>query len=152
MRHTRVFGVRVHLDVIRTRLIVLGLIAAVAICIGGCGGDDDNDASSGADTDDVAGAPAPADAFDDLSAALEAQGLVVAQLPKESRHGAEDGVKITGTKSGTGLLFSSEKQAQAYADDVASSGDGKTTTVGTVVFVAPTQEDADFFADAYEGG
>jgi len=138
--------------VIRTRLIVLGLIAAVAICVSGCGGDDDSDAASGADTAEVADAPAPTKAFQGLSAALEAQGLVVSQLPKESRHGAEDGVKITGSKSGTGLEFSSEKQAQAYADEVASNGDGKTTTVGTVVFVAPTRADADFFADAYEGG
>jgi hypothetical protein len=142
----------VRLVVIRTRLIVLGLIAAVAICVSGCGGDDDSDAASGADTTEVADAPAPTKAFQGLSAALEAQGLVVSQLPKESRHGAEDGVKITGSKSGTGLEFSSEKQAQAYADEVASNGDGKTTTVGTVVFVAPTQADADFFADAYEGG
>jgi len=142
----------VRLVVIRTRLIVLGLIAAVAICVSGCGGDDDSDAASGADTTEAADAPAPTKAFQGLSAALEAQGLVVSQLPKESRHGAEDGVKITGSKSGTGLEFSSEKQAQAYADEVASNGDGKTTTVGTVVFVAPTQADADFFADAYEGG
>jgi hypothetical protein len=142
----------VRVDVIRTRLILLGLIAAVAICVSGCGGDDDSDAASGTDTAEVSAAPAPTDAFRDLSAALEAQGLVVSQLPKESRHGAEDGVKITGSKSGTGLLYSSEKQAQAYADVVASSGDGKTKTVGTVVFVAPTQADADFFADAYEGG
>ncbi len=142
---------RVHLDVIRTRLIVLGLIAAVAICVGGCGGDDDSDAASATDTA-AADAPAPSNAFGGMSAGLEAQGFVVAQLPKESRHGAEDGVKITGTKSGTALLYSSEKQAQAYADDVASSGGGKTKVVGTVVFVAPTQEDADFFADAYEGG
>src|SRR6185295_985273 len=133
----------VCLDVIRARLIVLGLIAAVAICVSGCGGDDDSDAASGADTAEVADAPAPTKAFQGLSAALEAQGLVVSQLPKESRHGAEDGVKITGSKSGTGLEFSSEKQAQAYADEVASNGDGKTTTVGTVVFVAPTQADAD---------
>jgi hypothetical protein len=128
------------------------LIAAVAICVSGCGGDDDSDAASAPDTAEAADAPAPTDAFGGLSAALEAQGFVVAQLPKESRHGAEDGVKITGSKSGTGLLYSSEKQAQAYADDVASSGGGKTKVVGTVVFVAPTQEDADFFADAYEGG
>ena len=152
MRHTRGFAVRVHLDVIRSRLIVLGLIAAVAICVSGCGGDDDSDAASGTDTAGAADAPAPSNAFGGMSAGLEAQGLVVAQLPKESRHGAEDGVKITGSKSGTGLLFSSEKQAQAYADDVASSGGGKTKVVGTVVFVAPTQADADFFADAYEGG
>ncbi len=151
MRHTRRFAVRVHLDVIRSRLIVLGLIAAVAICVSGCGGDDDSDAASATDPAG-ADAPAPSNAFGGMSAGLEAQGFVVAQLPKESRHGAEDGVKITGSKSGTALLFSSEKQAQAYADDVASSGGGKTKVVGTVVFVAPTQEDADFFADAYEGG
>jgi hypothetical protein len=142
----------VRLDVIPARLIVLGLIAALAICAGGCGGDDDDDSASGTETAEVSAAPAPTKAFQGLSAALEAQGLVVSQLPKESRHGAEDGVKITGSKSGTGLLYSSKKQAQAYADDVANSGGGKTTVVGTVVFVAPTQEDADFFADAYEGG
>ena len=152
MRHTRGVAARVHPDVIRSRLIVLGLIAAIAICVSGCGGDDDSDAASGADTAGGADAPAPSNAFGGMSAGLEAQGFVVAQLPKESRHGAEDGVKITGSKSGTALLFSSEKQAQAYADDVASSGGGKTKVVGTVVFVAPTQEDADFFADAYEGG
>ena len=152
MRRTHGFAVRVHLDVIRARLIVLGLIAAAAICVSGCGGDDDDDVSSGTDTAAVADAPAPSKAFGGLSAALEAQGLTVSQLPKESRHGAEDGVKITGSKSGTGLLYSSKKQAQAYADDVAKGGGGKTTVVGTVVFVAPTQEDADFFADAYEGG
>jgi len=138
--------------VTRLRLIVPGLIAAVAICVSGCGGDDDSPAASGTDSADVSGAPAPSNAFGGLSAGLEAQGLVVTQLPKESRHGAEDGVKITGSKSGTGLLYSSEKQAQAYADDVAAGGKSKTTTVGTVIFVAPTQEDADFFADAYEGG
>src|SRR6185295_1003907 len=142
----------VCLDVIRARLIVLGLIAAVAICVSGCGGDDDSDAASGTGTAGVADAPAPTNAFGGLSAALEAQGLVVAQLPKESRHGAEDGVKITGTKSGTGLLYSSENEAQAHADEVAKSEGGETSTVGTVLFVAPTQEDADFFADAYEGG
>ena len=150
MRHTRGFPVRVRPDVIRTRLIVLGSIAALAIGAGGCGGDDDNDVAS--ETDTVEAAPAPSKAFRGLSAALEAQGLVVVQLSKESLHGAEDGVKITGSKSGTGLLYSSEKQAQAYADDVANSGGGKTATVGTAVFVAPDQEDANFFADAYEGG
>ena len=116
----------------------------------GAAGDDDSDDASATD-------PAGADAiaFQRLRRHVgpaRAQGFVVAQLPKESRNGAEDGVKITGTKSGTALLYSSEKQAQAYADDVASSGGGKTKVVGTVVFVAPTQEDADFFADAYEGG
>jgi hypothetical protein len=152
MRHTRGFAVRVHLDVIRSRLIVLGLIAAVAICVSGCGGDDDSAGASGTGTAEVAAGPEASKAFGGLSAGLEAQGFVVSQLPKESRHGAEDGVKITGSKSGIALLYSSEKQAQAYADDVASSGGGKTKVVGTVVFVAPTQEDADFFADAYEGG
>ncbi len=133
----------------RHRIIVVALVAALALCAGACGGDDDD--TSG-DSGGSAAAPAPSRAFNDLSAALEAQGLVVVQLPKESRHGAEDGVKITGTKSGTGLLYSSKKQAQAYADDVANGGGGKTSIVGTVVFVAPTQEDADFFANAYEGG
>jgi hypothetical protein len=135
----------------RGRLIVLGLIAAIAICVSGCGGDDD-DSASGADTTDAAAAPAPTNAFGGLSQALEAQGLVVAQLPKESRQGAEDGVKITGSKSGTGLLYSSEQEAKAQADEVEKGGGGKTSTVGTVIFVAPNQEDADYFADAYEGG
>jgi hypothetical protein len=138
--------------VTRLRLIVPGLIAAVAICVSGCGGDDDSPGASGTDTVEVAAGPEASKAFGGLSEALEAQGLVVSQLPKESRHGAEDGVRITGSKRGTGLLYSSEKQAQAYADDVAAGGKSKTTRVGTVIFVAPTQEDADFFADAYEGG
>ena len=85
MRQTRGFPVRVRLDVIRTRLIVLGLIAAVAIFVSGCGGDDDNDVASGTDAAEVSAAPAPTEAFGGVSAALEAQGLVVTKLPKELR-------------------------------------------------------------------
>jgi hypothetical protein len=131
---------------------VLGLIVAVTLSLSGCGDDDEGDATSGGDTGGVAAAPAPSDAFRDFSTAVEGQGLQVSQLPAASRHGAEEGLEITGSKSGTALLFSTEKEAQDYADEVAKGGSDKTKTVGTVVFVAPTQDDVDFFADAYEGG
>jgi hypothetical protein len=132
-------------------MAALGLIAVVAICLGACGDDDEGD-SSGADTSGVAVAPAPDDAFRDFSGALEAQGLVVTRLPSDALHGAETGREITGGKSGAALLFSTEDKAKAYAAEAEKAGDDKTTVVATVVFKAPTQADADFFADAYEGG
>jgi hypothetical protein len=129
----------------------LGLIAAVTICLGACGGEDESD-SAGQDTSGAVAAPAPADAFRDFSGALEAQGLVVKSLPGDALHGAETGREVTGGKSGTAYLFSSEQKAKAYAAGIETAGDDKTTVVGTAVFQAPTQADANFFADAYEGG
>ena len=127
---------------------MLALIAAAALGVGACGDDDDSDT----DTGPAAVAPSPDDAFRGFSAAVEAQGMTVSDLPADELHGAEAGRRITGDKSGTALLFKTEGEAKDYADEVAQTGDDKTTTVGTVVFVAPTQADADFFADAYEGG
>ena len=132
----------------RRRIVALGLIAAALLCAGGCGDDDDSDA----DTSVPAVAPSPDDAFRDFSAAVEAEGLVVTNLPAGELEGAEAGRKVTGDKSGTALLFKTAGEAKDYADKVAQSGDDKTTTVGTVVFTAASQADADFFADAYEGG
>lgn len=129
-------------------MIALGLIAAAMLCASGCGGDDDSDT----DTSPVAVAPSPSDAFRDFSDAVEAQGMDVSVLPSDELHGAEAGRRVTGSKSGTALLFKTGDEAKDYADQVAKGDDDKTATVGTVVFVAPTQEDADFFADAYEGG
>jgi hypothetical protein len=129
-------------------MIALGLIAAAVLCASACGDDDDSDA----DTSAPAVAPAPDEAFRGFSAAVEAQGLSVSDLPADELHGAEAGRRITGDKSGTALLFKTEGEAKDYADEVAQSGDDKTTTVGTVVFVASTQADADYFAEAYEGG
>jgi hypothetical protein len=129
-------------------MIALGLIAAAVLCASACGDDDDSDA----DTSVPAVAPSPDEAFRGFSAAVEAQGLSVSDLPADQLHGAEAGRRITGDKSGTALLFKTEGEAKDYADEVAQSGDDKTTTVGTVVFVASTQADADYFADAYEGG
>jgi hypothetical protein len=128
-------------------MIALGLIAAAVLCASACG-DDDSDA----DTSAPAVAPSPDEAFRGFSAAVEAQGLSVSDLPADELHGAEAGRRITGDKSGTALLFKTEGEAKDYADEVAQSGDDKTTTVGTVVFVASTQADADYFAEAYEGG
>lgn len=130
------------------QLIALGLIAAAVFAGGACGDDDDSDANTGP----AAVAPSPDDAFRGFSAAVEAEGMTVSDLPADELHGAEAGRRITGDKSGTALLFKTEGEAKDYADEVAQSGEDKTTTVGTVVFVAPTQADADFFADAYEGG
>lgn len=133
----------------RTRsLLVLGLVAVLAVSAGACG--DDDDGSTGSGSGDEAAAPPPSTAFNDLTTALEGQGLVVAPLPKGSLDGAQAGVKISGEKDGTGRSFASATKARDYADRVEAGGD-KTTIVGTVVFAAPTQKDADFFADAYEG-
>jgi hypothetical protein len=129
-------------------MIALGLIAAAVLCVSACGDDDDSDA----DTSAAAVAPSPDEAFRDFSAAVEGQGMVVSNLPAGELHGAEAGRRITGDKSGTALLFKTEGEAKDYADEVSQSGKDKTATVGTVVLVAPTQADADFFADAYEGG
>lgn len=130
--------------------MALALIAAVTISASACG-DDDGD-SAGAGTTGAAAAPAPEDAFRDFSGALEAQGMVVSVLPADELQGAEAGRKVTGGKSGTALLFSSEGNAKAYAVKVEKTGDDKTTVVGTAVFKAPTEADAKFLADAYEGG
>ena len=127
------------------RLIAVSLMAVASMGVSACGDDDDESSAAG----DSGAAEAPTKAFGGLKTALEPQGYDVAQLSRESLHGAENGVKITGSKTGTGREFTTEEKAKAYAGGV--TGD-ETTTVGTVVFQAPTQEDADFFADAYEGG
>jgi hypothetical protein len=132
-------------------LVVLAVVAITATSLIACG-DDDDESTTGADgAAGQAAAPPPERAFRGLSAALEAQGLDVEQLPKTSLNGAEVGVDISGDKSGAARSFATEAEAQEYADEVAKDGD-KTTIVGTVVIQAPTQADADFFADAYEGG
>ena len=122
-------------------LLALGLVAVLALAAAGCGDDD-----SGGE----AVAPPPSTAFDGLTTALEGQGLTVTKLPKASLEGAQAGVEISGDKSGSARSFASEAKASDYADAVAAKGD-QTTIVGTVVLEAPTQKDADFFADAYEG-
>ncbi len=128
--------------------IVLGLIAAIAVSGGACG-DDDDDATTGADAGGEPAALPPDNPFRNLATALAAQSIEVAALPKESLNGAEAGVAITGERQGSARSFATAAKAQAYADEVATSGD-KTTVVGTVVFQAGSQDDADFYADAYE--
>ncbi|MDQ5834113.1 MAG: hypothetical protein M3550_13810 [Actinomycetota bacterium] len=130
-------------------LLVLALVAILALSAGACG-DDEESGSTGSGSGAEAVPPPPSTAFNGLSTALEGQGLVVARLPKDSLEGAQAGVEISGDKSGSARSFPSETKARDYADQVSASGD-KTTIVGTVVFQAATQEDADFFADAYEG-
>lgn len=132
-------------------MVVLGVIAITAMSLIACGDDDDESTTGAGGGAGEAVAPPPDRAFSGLSAALEAQGLVVARLPMASLNGAEVGVDISGDKSGAARSFATEAEAQEYADEVAKDGD-KTTIVGTVVLQAPTQDDADFFADAYEGG
>jgi hypothetical protein len=133
----------------RLSLVVVALIGTLSLSAGACGGDDDSSSST---TNDSGGAvaPSPANAFGDFRAAVEAQGMTVATLPADKLSGAESGVKITGSKSGTGLLFGSQAKAKKYS--TSTSGTAKTAVVGTVVFTADTQADADFFANAYEGG
>jgi hypothetical protein len=136
----------------RRGLIVVAAIATLSVATGACGGDDSSSSSTATSEGGGAVAPSPSNAFRDFRAAMEAQGMTVASLPKDQLSGAESGVKITGSKSGTGLLFASQAKANDYAKFVSKSGTGKTTTVGTVVFTSDTQADADFFASAYEGG
>jgi hypothetical protein len=131
-----------------TLLFILGLIAAVAATLGACGGDDE-DPTGGADGSGQPAASAPGRAFRNFATALAAQGMEATALPKESLNGAEAGVAITGARQGSARLFATRAKAQDYADEVATSGD-KTTVVGTLVFQAESQDDADFYADAYE--
>jgi hypothetical protein len=140
--------------VTRPRLLtIFGLVAVMAVCFSACGDDDDPSASGQEESPATGEAEAPpaTRAFGRLREALEAQGLVVNELPKSSLDGAEEGVDISGDKAGTARLFSTEADAKAYADRASEQGDA-TTVVGTVVFQSTTQEDAQFFADAYEGG
>ena len=128
-------------------IFVLSLVAVLAMSVGACG-DDDDEAATGADASGDTAAP-PHRAFGNLETALEPQGLDVEPLPEASLNGAESGVAITGAKQGSGRLFATQAEAKNYAAEVAKEGD-KTTVVGTVVFQADSQDDADFFADAYE--
>jgi hypothetical protein len=129
--------------------IMLGLVALLAISLSACGSDDD-DSTTASDSGGEAVAPPPATAFNGLTTALEGQGLVVTRVPKASLDGAEAGVDIKGDKSGEARSFATAAEAQDYADQASKDGD-KTTIVGTVVFRAGTQADADFFSQAYEG-
>jgi hypothetical protein len=132
------------------RVAVLGVIAVVGMGFVACGDDDDEGTPASTSGGGEAVAPPPESAFRNFSAALEPQGLVVTQLPKGSLEGAEVGVSISGDRSGAGRSFPTGAEAQKYADEVAAGGD-KSQVVGTVVFQAPSQEDLDFFVDAYEG-
>jgi hypothetical protein len=129
-------------------IMVLGLVAVLAMSVGACG-DDDDGAAAGADASGDTGAPPRDRAFGNLETALEPQGLAVDPLPKASLNGAVSGVGISGAKQGSARLFATSAEAKNYAAEVAKEGD-KTTVVGTVVFQADSQADADFFADAYE--
>ena len=136
----------------RQRLLIFGLVAVMALCFSACGDDDDPSAGGQKDSPATGEAEAPpaTRAFGGLREALEAQGLVVGELPKSSRDGAEEGVGISGDKAGSARLFSTEAEAKAYADQASEQGDA-TTVVGTVVLQSTTQEDTQFFTDAYEG-
>ena len=129
-------------------IFVLGLVAVLAMSVGACG-DDDDEAAPSADTSGDSGTPPPDRAFRNLKTALAAQGLEVDALPKASLNGAESGVVITGDKQGSARLFATQADAKTYAAKVVKEGD-KTTVIQTVVFQADSQDDADFFADAYE--
>jgi hypothetical protein len=135
----------------RTRLVtILGLVAVMAMSALACGDDDDETTTEAGDATGEAVAPPPDRAFDNVTTALEAQGLTVTQLERTSLNGAEAGIDISGDRSGAGRSFATETKAHDYAGEVTQDGD-KTTIVGTVVFQAATQDDADFFAVAYEG-
>jgi hypothetical protein len=129
-------------------IIILGLIAAMAMSVGACGGDDD-DAPAGAEAGGATSAPPSGDPFRGLATALGDENIQVTPLPKASLNGAEAGVGITGAKQGSARLFATQAKAQDYADEVVKNGN-KTTVLGALVFQAASQDDADFYADAYE--
>jgi hypothetical protein len=139
--------------VMRPRVFtILGLVVVMAVCLSACGDDDEPSASGQNDSSATVEAEAPpaARAFGGLREALEAQGLDVKELPESSLDGAEEGVGISGDKAGSARLFSTEADAKAYADQ-ASELDDATTVVGTVVLQSTSQENTQFFVDAYEG-
>jgi hypothetical protein len=129
-------------------MLALCLVTVMAMSVGACGGDDD-EATVGADSSGESSAAPPDSAFQGLATALEPEGLSVNPLPEASLKGAESGVAITGSKEGSARLFASQADAQDYADQVAKSGD-KTKVEGSLVFQAASEDDAVFFADAYE--
>ena len=133
------------------QLVVLGVIAIMAMSPIACGDDDDETTTGANGAAGEAVAPPPDRAFRGLSTALEPEGLEVARLAGASLNGAEAGVEISGDRQGEARSFATQTEAQEYSDEVEKDGD-KTVIVGTVVIQAPTQDDADFFADAYEGG
>ena len=61
-------------------VIILGLVALMAISVTACGGDDDESTTT-SDAGSEAVAPPPSTAFNNLSVALEGQGLVVTPTP-----------------------------------------------------------------------
>ena len=132
-------------------VMVLGLMAITAMSPIACGDDDDETATGTEGAAGEAVAPPPDRAFRGLSTALEPEGLEVARLAGAFLNGAQAGVRISGDRQGEARSFASETEAQEYSDEVENDGD-KTVIVGTVVIQAPTQDDADFIADAYEGG
>jgi hypothetical protein len=136
------------IHVLKSIAVVVGVVSGLAIA--GCGSDETTtDSGSGTGAGDSAAAPAPATAFDAVTVALEGQGLAVSKLPPSSLDGAETGISVSGDHSGSALLFKSGQEAQAYSKQATKAGDS-TKVVGTVVFEADSQADADFLADAYE--
>ena len=133
------------------QVVVVALVAMTAMATIACGDDDDESTTGDDKATGEAVAPPPERAFRNFSAALEAQGLVVAPLARRSLTGAEAGVEISGDKQGEARSFATQAEAQAYSAKVVKDG-AKSVIVGTVVIEAPAQDDADFFADAYEGG
>ncbi len=127
-------------------IIILGLIAAMAMSVGACGG---NDATTGAEAGGETAEAPPEDAFRGLATTLGDENIEVTALPDASLDGAESGVAIAGAKQGSARLFGTKSEAQDYADKVTKNGT-KTTVLGALVFQAASQADADFFADAYE--
>ncbi len=122
--------------------VVLGVVSVVTFAA--CGSDETTTGSG------PVAAPAPGTAFDAVTASLEGQGLAVSKLRASSLEGAETGISVSGDHSGSAFLFKSQQEADAYAKRAAKAGDS-TKVVGTVVFQADSQADADFLADAYDG-
>ena len=126
------------------RTVTLAVVALLVMSMSACGDDDESN------TDGGEVAPPPARAFGDLAIALEGSGLVVTPLPRASLDGAEGrGHHHRREVRQRAVLRHRDEGAQEYADEVEKSGE-KTTILETVVFQAASEEDADFFANAYE--
>jgi hypothetical protein len=111
------------------RVTILGLVAVMAMSAVACGDDDDESQTAAGDATGEAVAPPPDRAFDNVTTALEAQGLTVTELRGTSLNGAEAGIDISGDRSGAGRSFATATKAQDYAGEVEQAGD-KTTRRG----------------------
>ena len=133
----------------RTKLVA-GLCGGVLIGFAGCGGDDGDDKSSGADTKDSSGAT-------EAKTTAPSHAAVLACLKKEGLD-AEDQSNSTGKKIGLDYpagravisFEDSPEDAEAYASVAETNGE-TATAKGSVAITLPADPAADAAKPAVEG-